>query len=419
MKNLVQLTIAATLAIGVTANSHQHLHRHVKKDTGSKVEKRAPDGVVWVAGPTKTVYQLDGTILPADKAEAGLKNGELVAIGETTPTYTPPPPPKPTSTKVQKLGAQFIEQSSAPPPPKSTAPPPPKNSPAPKPSPPSGGTGLDAKFPSGKVKCTDFPSEYGAVALDYLQLGGYSGIQNVPGFSLKVSLSISTIHTGVAGDKCKSGGMCSYSCPPGYQKTQWSSAQGATGQSIGGLYCNDEGYLELTRPTVPYLCEKGAGGVYVKNDLKTVVSTCRTDYPGTESMVIPTELQAGQTLPLTNPDSATYYKWDGKDTTAQYYVNKRGVAAQDCCVWNCLKDPKACGNWAPINIGVGKSASGITYLSIFPNAPTSIAKLDFNIEIIGDVSIKCAYVNGQFVGGSSNGCTVRLHHYLRGISYCT
>lgn len=407
MKTLVHLTIAATLAIGVTANSHHHLHRHAKKEAGSKAEKRAPDGTVWVAGPTKTVYQLDGKILDADKAKAGLKEGDFVVIGESTPTYTPPPPPpKPTTTSVKQLGAQFIEKPSSKPT-TSSPPPPAQTSQAPKPSTPSGGTGLNAKFPSGQIKCSQFPSDYGAVPIEWLGLGGYTGLQFVPGFSLKTSLSISTINTGISGQQCSKGCFCSYACPPGYQKTQWSAAQGATLQSIGGLYCNDDGYLELSRESNPTLCEPGAGGVTIQNDLSELVATCRTDYPGTESMTIPTEVGPGQSSPLTNPESATYYKWNNQLTTAQYYVNNKGVAAKDSCVWNCAKNPLACGNWAPINIGVGLAADGITYLSVFQNAPTSTAKLDFNIEIIGDVNTKCGYKDGNFIGGAT-GCTTGM-----------
>lgn len=416
MKNLVQLAIAATLAVGATANSHQHLHRHAKKQVDSEVEKRTADSVVYVASAVEVVYQLDGKVLDADKAVAGLKDGEYVVVGETTPTYTPPPPPPKSTTttsSAKNLGAQFVEQPSSspspPPPPKTTSSPPPapKATSVSKPSSPSGGTGLNAQFPSGEIPCSKFPSDYGAIPLKWLNFGGYSGLQFVPNFSLKTSLSISSIITGVTGDKCSPGCMCSYSCPPGYQKTQWSKAQGATKQSIGGLYCNADGFLELTRDGFSTLCEPGAGGVTIKNDLNEVVSTCRTDYPGTENMVLPLEAQPGSTVEVTNPIQDKYYIWDGKGTSAQYYINKKGLSAADSCVWTCAKDPLGCGNWAPAILGVGQAADGITYISIFQNLPTSTAKLDFNIEITGDVTTKCAYSNGNWIGGS-NGCTTGM-----------
>jgi len=68
------------------------------------------------------------------------------------------------------------------------------------------------------------------------------------------------------------------------------------------------------------------------------------------------------------------------------------------------------GNFSPLNIGVGKSESdGITYISIFQNAPTNTdGKLDFDIEITGDVSGKCAYKNGKYYTDGKetpSGCT--------------
>lgn len=436
MKNLLQLAITATLAIGATAKSHQHLHRHVKKQAGFKVEKRGADPVIhYVAGATETVYKLGDKVLNAKEAAAGLKDGEYVVVGETTPEYTPPPPPpppptKPTTSTAKIIGAQFLEKPSSAPPPAPTSihtppappppPPPPKSTPTAKPNVPSsgtgdtGGTGLNAKFPSGKIKCSHFPSDYGAVAIPWVGNKGFSGLQHVPGFSMKTSLSISSIITGVAGEECSPFKMCSYACPNGYQKTQWSTAQGSSGQSIGGLYCNSEGFLELTRESCPTLCERGAGGVTIQNDLDEVVSTCRTDYPGTESMVLPVVAQPGESVELTNPIQAKSYNWEGKKTSAQYYINKKGLGPSDACVWTCAKDPRGCGNWAPANLGVSQDEDGITYISIFPNLPTSHAKLDFNVEITGDVTEECAYKDGNWyrdgklVPPTVNGCNVSL-----------
>ncbi|KAL7807679.1 SUN domain-containing protein [Trichoderma gracile] len=421
--------LAATLAASVAAtpshHHHHHAHRHAKKHAAAKVEKRAPDVVTEVVvGATATVFELDGKIVDAATAKAGLAEGEYIIVGETTPTFVPPPPPPPATSSAAPLRAQFVEEpisspaapttTSAPPPPPTTtaqpttssAPPPPKTSKPAQSSPSSGATGLDADFPSGKISCDTFPHEYGAVALDWLGTGGWSGLQFVPGYSSD-SQSISDIITGIVGQTCSKGAMCSYACPPGYQKTQWPKAQGATLQSVGGLYCNEDGFLELTRPDHPKLCEAGAGGVTIKNDLDDSVCTCRTDYPGIESMVIPACTTAGEIIELTNPDETDYYVWDGKTTSAQYYVNKKGYAVEDACVWNSPLDPKGAGNWSPVNIGTGKTADGTTWLSIFQNLPTSNAKLDFNIEITGDVSSKCSYINGVWTGGD-NGCTTSM-----------
>jgi SUN family beta-glucosidase len=199
--------------------------------------------------------------------------------------------------------------------------------------------------------------------------------------------------------------MCTYACPPGYQPSQWPKAQGSTKESIGGLFCNSDGYLELTRDSSKVLCEKGEGGVSIKNELSKVVATCRTVYPGTEAMVIPATANPGETVELCNP-LQTEFMWDNLPTSAQYYVNKAGYSTEEACVWDSETDPEGAGNWSPMILGVGKAANGITYLSIFLNLPTSTAKLNFNIEIEGDITSECSYIDGKFSGGSSNGCTV-------------
>lgn len=455
MKNLIKYTLAATLVAGAAAqpHQHQHLHNHARKHAGSKIEKREPDVVTeYVVAATETVYQLGGVVLDQEKAKQGLNGGKLIVVGESNPTYVPPPPPK-TSTVLSKatLGGQFYESKTStstppppPPPPTSTSTPPPpppppvttSSSSTPPPPPPpatssavaevvvqkgaaqstskgsssssgssSSGQGVSSDFPSGKVLCSEFPSSYGAIALDWLDMGGWSGLQFVPGYSSS-SVSISDIVTGIAGQTCSEGAMCSYACPAGYQKTQWPSAQGATKQSIGGLYCNSDGYLELTRPESSTLCEPGVGGVTIQNDLNEVVATCRTDYPGTESMVVPAVANPGGSVSICNPSQNKYYIWDGSGTSAQYYINKKGYSAEDACVWNSAIDPKGAGNWSPLILGVGQAADGVTYISIFQNLPTSTAKLDFNVEITGDVSIECSYIDGVWSSGTESGCTV-------------
>lgn len=415
MKYAVRYTIAATLVAGAAAAGHHHGHQHfhAKKDVASPVERREADGVVeYVVAATETVYEMAGELLDADEAKDGLDSGNFIVIGETTPTYTPPPPPpKPTTTSAADLGAKFIESKSEEPKPTTTsttssAPPPPKPSPSeePKKDTPTTGGGLTSEFPSGEVKCSQFPSDYGAVPLKWLGFSNWSGIQRVPDYT-KSSLSISEIHTGISGDDCEANSMCTYACPPGYQPSQWPKAQGSTKESIGGLFCNSDGYLELTRDSSKVLCEKGAGGVSIKNELSKVVATCRTVYPGTEAMVIPATANPGETIELCNP-LQTEFMWDNLPTSAQYYVNKAGYSTEEACVWDSETDPEGAGNWSPMILGVGKAANGITYLSIFLNLPTSTAKLNFNIEIEGDVTSECSYVDGKFSGGSSNGCTV-------------
>jgi hypothetical protein len=420
----ITYTLVATMAAGAAA-SHHHGHQHLHAKKGSKVQKREPDVVTqFVAGPTETVYKLGNELLDAEEAQDGLENGDYIVVGESTPTYTPPPPP-PEPTTSKDLGGQFIESKSTPPPP-----PPPETTSIPPPPPETtskqpqvaqanaasssesgsgfgGVTGVNAKFPSGKMKCSQFPSDYGALPVDWLGMSGWSGIQQAPGFTLGVSNAISNIIGGISGSGCEPGSFCSYACEPGYQKVQWPSSQGSTGQSIGGLWCNDDGYLELTRDGYDTLCEAGVGGVTIQNDLNEIVSTCRTDYPGSEAMVVPFPAQPGGSIALTNPDQNKYYQWNKMATSAQYYLNNKGLTPEQACVWDCEKDHDACGNWAPVIIGVGKASDGITYLSIFQNKPTSSAILDFNVEITGDVNSECAFKNGAWTGGS-DGCTVSL-----------
>ncbi|KAK4074629.1 CAZyme family GH132 [Purpureocillium lilacinum] len=416
MKKVFSYTLAAMLAVSATASQGQRLHRHARKHLGNRIDKLAPEQNTAVVAAFATAYvDLEGRPYEKSEAEACLRTGNCVVVGETTPTWAlPPPPPKPTTKS--KAPAQFIEKpsttlsppplpskatSKAPPPPASTQAKPAKSS-----SSTSKGSGVDREFPSGEIKCSEFPSEYGAVPINWLNTDGWSGLQIVPDF-VPGAKFINTIATGIAGDSCRKGTFCSYACPDGYQKAHWPEAQGSTKQSVGGVYCNSNGYLELTRKGYKTLCQKGAGGVSIKNDLIEVVSTCRTDYPGTEAMVIPAIAQPGSTVEVTVPVSSKYYVWDNKKTSAQYYINPKGLGPADACVWTSDKQPKAAGNWAPLNLGVGQDDNGVTWIGLFRNKPTSQADLDFNVEITGDVSVKCSYKKGQFSDGS-DGCTAAV-----------
>ncbi|TRX93139.1 hypothetical protein FHL15_006007 [Xylaria flabelliformis] len=418
---ILNLAIAASLGSTAIAQPHRHGHQvyHQKRDNAIH-EKR--DVVTTYVPATVTQYMLGSQVVSPEDAQAGLDKGLYVVIGETTPSFSSPPAPAPTSTSSKEDGI-FIEKvttsssssssSSSSTPPPSTTTSTTSSTPTPEPTKSSypvssGAKGIDADFPDGEIDCTSFPSDYGAVALDYLGMGGWSGLQYTPNFSLK-DLAISFIETGTTSPAGQTG-FYSYACPDGYVKSQWPSAQGSTGQSIGGLYCNSQGKLELTRGDVSKkLCEQGIPGITIKNKMGSGTSVCRTDYPGTENMVIPIDVTAGGSFQLANVASDNYYVWQGKATTLQYYVNKKGVNAEDGCRWTCASDPLGCGNWAPINIGVGQDSSGTTYLSIFPNSAVSTAKLDFDIDISGDSSIECYYHVGEgFAGGSSSGCTTGI-----------
>lgn len=403
MVGIIKIAVAAALVAGVAAShDHQHLHRlrHAKRaaeksglgkrDTVYKFEV--------VEGPTEIEYVLDGQTIPAEEAKKGIKDGKLAVIGESEPSFVAPAPVYSTSvspTSAATMGAMFVEKPTST---SSSTPPPPTKTPQAN----LGGSGLDREFPSGEIDCSTFPAEYGPIAVPWMKQGGWTTLMKV-GRWIK-GVQFDNIKVGIDGDDCEAGDLCSYACPPGYQKTQWPAEQGATRQSVGGLWCNDQGKLELTRPTHTKLCEPGVGGVFIKNQLDDVAALCRTDYPASENMNIPLLTTPGGTFPVTNPSSSGYYVWDGLPTTAQYYLNNKGIGLEDACVWVSKSHPDSAGNWAPVNIGTGEAADGTTYLSIFPNAPTSHAILDYDVELQGDISEECWLRNGQY--SKPDGCTV-------------
>ena len=399
MKGIVHLALTAAAVAGVNAQPHHHAHQHLhaKKEM---VEKRVAVTVTAVVPATVTQYVLDGQTVEAEEAQEGIHEGVYIVVGSSTPTFTPPPPPSSTSASSTQA-ANFLQLPTS------------SSSAAAAPSHTGVNVGaaslgeapagsITASFPNGTIPCSTFPSSYGAVSVPWIGTGGWTSIQQVG--SWIPGVAISNIVTPISGG-CTAGSFCSYACPAGYEKSQWpETSQGATGQSIGGLWCNAAGFLELSRPSHPQICEQGAGGVTVQNKLSGNAAICRTDYPATENMNIPLDTQPGGTYPLTNPVSSNYYVWEGKTTTAQYYVNPMGVAVEDACLWTSPTNPSSAGNWAPINFGVGQDNTGTTYISIFANLPTSTATLNFNVEIQGANS-ECWYRNGQFYGGG-NGCTV-------------
>lgn len=247
------------------------------------------------------------------------------------------------------------------------------------------------EFTDGTIKCSEFPSGQGVIALDHLGFGGWSGIYHES--------------TGATGGSCEAGAYCSYACQSGMSKTQWPSDQPSNGVSVGGLYCDSDGYLYRSNSN-NYLCEWGVNKAIVTSELSEDVAICRTDYPGTENMVIPTVAYAGDTTVITTVDEATYYVWEGKSTSAQYYVNNAGVSWEDGCIWGTSSGDV--GNWAPLNFGAGYSDS-IAYLSLIPN-PNNENAANFNVKIVaesgGSVSGSCYYEDGSYNGDGSDGCTV-------------
>lgn len=246
-------------------------------------------------------------------------------------------------------------------------------------------------FEDGKYDCSHFPAGQGVIPLYHLGFGGWSGIEN-PDKS--------------TGGNCKEGAYCSYACQSGMSKTQWPDNQPSNGVSVGGLYCKG-GKLYRTNKNAKTLCEWGEDKAKVESKLSKEVAICRTDYPGTENMVIPTVVEGGSSQPISVMDESTYYKWQGKPTSSQYYVNNAGVSWTDGCQWDSPGSGK--GNWAPLNFGSGYS-NNQAYLSLIPN-PNNKNPLNYNVKIVADgddseVSGECAYENGKFKGAGSDGCTV-------------
>ncbi|KAM3418633.1 Secreted beta-glucosidase sun1 [Cercospora zeina] len=422
--------LSAAVAVSA-AQQHQHAHhQHLHKEKRNPVAHPEAD-YATVPGPVKVLYVLNGVPISEDEVQEGIRNGTLVfSQGELAnaapPAYAPAPSPSPPPSSPPPSSPPPSSPPPSSPPPSSPPPPaplaPPKTTaqaPSPSPPPPSapsppiyggGSSGVDAEFPDGQLSCDTFPSDYGAVPVEWVGLGGWTGIQ-CPGSGGSGS-GYDNIRTVTSGGKCEEDAYCSYACPAGYQKSQWPTTQGATGQSIGGIQCRN-GKLHLTNPGMSNkLCMKGSDKVQilVKNTLNKNVAVCRTDYPGTESETVPLDVQPGQTLNLTCPEADNYYTWQGGKTSAQYYVNPAGVPVEDACQWGSPANPW--GNYAPLNLGVGYS-NGAAWLSVFQNAPTTDAKLDFCVEIVGDgISGSCKYQNGQYCSGTScsptTGCTVSL-----------
>lgn len=387
MKLSVALLSAAVTLSAAQPHRHQHLH----------LEKRVPNPVAgWATapGPTKIVYMLNGQTISEDDVQQGIQNGTYILAnhGHISPAGEASNAPNPAQYLPNPVGHHVPTVM----PTQSTPPP----------------TGLDTDFPDGELDCSTFPSDYGAVSIKWTGLGGWTGIQCPQASS---GQGYSDILTKSKGGTCEEGDYCSYACPPGYQKTQWPTTQGSTGQSIGGLLCKN-GKLYLSNPSFSSkLCMTGHPdvAVLVKNNLSKNVAICRTDYPGTESETVPTNAMPGATMNLTCPDADNYYKWEGSSTSAQYYVNPAGVSPSDACQWGSPSNPW--GNYAPLNIGVGYS-NGAAWLSIFQNSPTTDAKLEYTVTIEGDsISGTCKYSNGQYCSGpnydqcsSTSGCTVSM-----------
>lgn len=308
VSNVVATLATAGSLVNTGAAPHQHGHTHI--------DKRAVK-VVDVPGPVVIAYELNGQLIDQSEVCEGIQAGTLkfadgsdiapecskgielaskpeqTLISTTdntpiTPVITPSALPATSASHEthSEFAKEAIKVSSTPAakapfnaaPVSSDAMPAQTEASLPSSTGIPSGQGVNKEFPDGQIDCDKFPSDYGPIHVEWAGLGGWSGIQYIT-ITGNVVTHIDTAVPG--GEGCKPGAMCSYACPPGYQKSQWPPQQGATGQSVGGLSCNSNGKLALTNPGLSKkLCIEGTGAVTVQNKLSNNAAICRTDYPG-------------------------------------------------------------------------------------------------------------------------------------------
>lgn len=347
------VALSGSLASAAVAHKHHALdHHHHKR----YVEVRTETHTL-----TRTVYVNEhGVPYAHPTPHSGDSNIEAYVVPDTTSTSTTSTITSTSTTSTSTSTTTSTTTEAATPTEYTTTTESPIATPEPSSSVPEPNGDPECEFPDGGVDCGTFPDAYGALPIPWMNFDGWTGIQI----------------NGGAGDKCTDGGLCSYACPPGYSKAQWPETQPASGESHGGLLCKN-GKLYKTNSAYNSLCVKGHGNVYVKNQLSKSVPICRTDYPGSENMNVPTFSTPGSKLPLTNPDGSTYYQWQGKMTSAQYYVNPQGTSLEDGCIWGAPDG--GYGNWAPMIFGAGYS-NGMSWLSISQNQLYS-KPLNFNVKV--------------------------------------
>lgn len=300
----MKLLVIATLAVATVpalAQPQHHAHRHLRR---SLAQREPVEAAVYLPGPIEThvVYELDGHPISEDEVRQGLQNGTLIwgddgnlSTSNAIPLATSPPEPVPVKQPEPTQAPQIIAESSS----VVVAPSPsaqPVSEPSSAPPPPSSPSDLpvdnngpcadcDKEFPNDKYSCDAFPTGYGAVPLSNEGLGGWIGIQDPQYRQADGMDNIMTVPMGSCSDGtcCTPGRYCSYGCPNPYLKLSFPKLQGKTKQSVGGLYCNENGRLEMADGSLgKTLCGKGSEHMTVKiqNKLSQPVSICRTDYPG-------------------------------------------------------------------------------------------------------------------------------------------
>ncbi|KAL1798288.1 hypothetical protein ACET3X_002325 [Alternaria dauci] len=457
----IQYIVIATALVAVTAAKPHHLHHRAHANAPLK------SGTIFTpaAVETEIVYWLEDHRISEEEVHQGITNGTLMwdnngvlSTSTSIPVAlsTPPPAsdgeiqaPEPTPGPIPEKPVdelKFVDElKPVAPEPQQPAPLPDTPPLDPAPSPPQNIPSesaisarpwsdmvdkdgycaeCDRKFPNGKIPCTEFPYGYGALPTAQEGLGGWSGIQDPQYAGSDGFDDITTVPKGSCSDGtcCTTGSFCSYGCPNPYLKASFPSIQGRTGQSVGGLYCNKDGFLEMADGKIAdTLCVQSSKhmGVKVQNKLSKSVSFCRTDYPGTESMTFPVTVGPGEIGFLANPDQQKYFFWQGKKTSAQYYVNKQGVPEHEACTWGTEMGGK--GNWAPAVFGTsfddGPANEGFS--SIKQNELCKQERLGYDITFVGEGVISpCRYksATNQWCEGDTcwedpdRGCTAGIIH---------
>lgn len=300
---ILAVVLAAVAAVAAVAVAHPHRHvHHLDRLPPVKREANIADAVVYVPASVETaiVYELNGHQIGEDEVRQGIANGTLtwsddgtlsssVAAAAAHPTPAQGQGPK----WADGVGPNQDPNENAISAKESPVNPHEPSSQAPQPSPTEYQPidkdrkcpDCDKEFPNGKFSCDQFPSAYGAVHLPNEGLGGWTGIQDPLDRGSAGFDNIMTVPTGSCPDGtcCSPGRFCSYACPNPYLKLSFPKKQGKTLQSVGGLYCNNEGKLEMADGSLgKTLCGKGSVHMKVKvqNKLSQSVSICRTDYPG-------------------------------------------------------------------------------------------------------------------------------------------
>ncbi|ODV84241.1 hypothetical protein CANARDRAFT_29393 [[Candida] arabinofermentans NRRL YB-2248] len=190
---------------------------------------------------------------------------------------------------------------------------------------------------------------------------------------------------------CKAGSYCQYACPPGQLMGQWNpsvTTYSYPGSQDGGIYCNDNGEIEKPISDNDY-CYDGKGTLKVKNSASKNSAFCQTVLPGSESMLIPTNIDSSSTETLAVP--GTEY-W--ASTAAHYYINPPGVSTDEGCQWGSTANPY--GNWSPYVAGANMDDSENTYVKIAWNpiyfedsSPFKDEKPSFGIKMYCNDDSKC------------------------------